>query len=75
MGSRLDSRANGTVTAPRRKLAAATFGRISDRFGHRENPAEALWVYERCRTLLSEELGVNPSPETQAVHLGLLESL
>jgi DNA-binding SARP family transcriptional activator len=39
------------------------------------NVAEALWVYERCRTLLSEELGVNPSPETQAVHLQLLKSL
>lgn len=39
------------------------------------NTAEALWVYERCRALLSEELGVNPSPETQETHLKLLRSL
>lgn len=36
------------------------------------NAAEALRVYERCRTLISEELGVLPSPETRAVHAGVL---
>jgi DNA-binding SARP family transcriptional activator len=39
------------------------------------NVAEGLWVYERCRTLLSEELGVNPSPETRETHLQLLRTL
>lgn len=39
------------------------------------NTAEALRVYERCRTLLSEELGVSPSPQTRAVHASLLEPL
>lgn len=39
------------------------------------NTAEALRVYERCRTLISEELGVNPSPQTKAVHAELLQSL
>ncbi|MGH7537432.1 MAG: AfsR/SARP family transcriptional regulator [Gemmatimonadales bacterium] len=38
------------------------------------NRAEALWVYERCRKLLSEELGSDPSPETRAVHLKVLKS-
>ncbi len=32
----------------------------------------ALREYERCRNLLAEELGVDPSPETQEVHLSLL---
>src|SRR2546429_190618 len=32
------------------------------------NRAEALQVYERCRRLLSEELGTYPSPETEAVY-------
>ncbi|HKH09701.1 MAG TPA: BTAD domain-containing putative transcriptional regulator [Rubrobacter sp.] len=38
------------------------------------NRAEALRVYERCRNLLSEELGVPPSPQTEAVYLDILRS-
>jgi SARP family transcriptional regulator, regulator of embCAB operon len=38
------------------------------------NRAEALRVYERCRSLLSEELGVPPSPQTEAVYLDILRS-
>ncbi len=38
------------------------------------NRAEALRVYERCRMLLSEELGVSPSPQTEAVYLEILRS-
>ena len=38
------------------------------------NRAEALRVYERCRSLLSEELGVHPSPQTEAVYLDILRS-
>lgn len=38
----------------------------------RENPAEALRVYERLRLLLREELGVTPAPATQALHRELL---
>jgi DNA-binding SARP family transcriptional activator len=34
--------------------------------------ADALRVFERCRALLSEELGVDPSPETMSVHRDLL---
>jgi SARP family transcriptional regulator, regulator of embCAB operon len=38
------------------------------------NRAEALRVYEHCRRLLSEELGVPPSPQTEAVYLEILRS-
>jgi DNA-binding SARP family transcriptional activator len=38
------------------------------------NRAEALWVYERCRKIISEELGVAPSPETNAVYREVLKS-
>jgi SARP family transcriptional regulator, regulator of embCAB operon len=38
------------------------------------NRAEALRVYERCRSLLSEELGVPPSSQTEAVYLDILRS-
>lgn len=38
------------------------------------NRAEALRVYHRCRELLSEELGVDPSPSTEAVYLQILKS-
>jgi SARP family transcriptional regulator, regulator of embCAB operon len=36
------------------------------------NPAEALRIYERLRSLLSEELGTSPSPAVQSVHQRLL---
>ena len=36
------------------------------------NRAEALRAYERCRRLLSEELGVDPAPETESLYLTLL---
>ncbi|MEX2527715.1 MAG: bacterial transcriptional activator domain-containing protein [Gemmatimonadota bacterium] len=39
------------------------------------NGAEALRVYERCRELISHELGVGPSPETRALHAEVLRSL
>lgn len=39
------------------------------------NTAEALRVYESCRTLIADELGVSPSPETRAVHSEVLQSL
>jgi len=38
------------------------------------NRAEALRVYDRCRCLLSEELGVPPSSQTEAVYLDILRS-
>jgi YVTN family beta-propeller protein len=37
------------------------------------NRAEALRVYDRCRRLLSEELGAYPSPETDAIFRELLK--
>lgn len=38
------------------------------------NRAEALRVYDRCRRLLSTELGVDPSPPTEAVYLEILRA-
>ena len=38
------------------------------------NRAEALRVYERCRRLLADELGAYPSPETESIYRGLLDS-
>jgi YVTN family beta-propeller protein len=38
------------------------------------NRAEALRVYDRCRRLLSEELGAYPSPETDSIYRRLLEA-
>jgi DNA-binding SARP family transcriptional activator len=37
------------------------------------NTAEALQAYERCRRLIADELGADPSPETKALHLALLQ--
>jgi DNA-binding SARP family transcriptional activator len=38
------------------------------------NRAEALRAYEQCRTLLTDELGTDPSPQTEALYLDLLRS-
>jgi DNA-binding SARP family transcriptional activator len=37
------------------------------------NTAEALHAYERCRRLIADEHGADPSPETRALHLALLQ--
>lgn len=39
------------------------------------NTAEALRAYERCRRLIAEELGVDPSRQTKAVYEEVLSSL
>lgn len=36
------------------------------------NTAEALRTYERCRRLIADELGVDPSPDTKAMHEDVL---
>jgi DNA-binding SARP family transcriptional activator len=38
------------------------------------NRAEALRVYERCRKLLAEELGISPSAATEAVYVEILRA-
>ena len=38
------------------------------------NRAEALRTYEKCRSLLAEELGVDPARETEALYVDLLRS-
>jgi DNA-binding SARP family transcriptional activator/tetratricopeptide (TPR) repeat protein len=57
---------------------------VADRFdeaGHRflmdahraaGQPSMALAVYERLRAALADELGVDPAPQTRAVHLAIL---
>jgi DNA-binding SARP family transcriptional activator len=34
----------------------------------RGNRAAALRAYERCRVILADELGVTPSPQTEAAY-------
>jgi DNA-binding SARP family transcriptional activator len=36
--------------------------------------AEALRVFAKCRELLRDELGVSPSPQTEAVYLDILRA-
>ena len=38
------------------------------------NPAEALRVFERCRSTIGDELGTDPSPETQELYLEILRA-
>lgn len=39
------------------------------------NTAEALRAYERCRRVIAEELGVDPSPSTRQVYESILASV
>jgi DNA-binding SARP family transcriptional activator len=39
------------------------------------NRAESLRAYERCRQLHTDELGADPSPETQSLHLEVLTAV
>ncbi len=47
--------------------------RILARRSHGDRPG-ALEAFEQCRTALAEHLGVDPSPETVAVYLDVLQS-
>jgi DNA-binding SARP family transcriptional activator len=39
------------------------------------NRGEALRVFERCRTVLRDELGASPSPQTEALFLDILRAV
>ncbi|MGW0230110.1 BTAD domain-containing putative transcriptional regulator [Actinopolymorpha singaporensis] len=43
-------------------------------YGGLGQTARALRAFERCRAVLAEELGADPSPQTRAVHLHLLSA-
>lgn len=65
------------VRAARDALAIAPMQEESHRLLMRSLDAngergEALRVFERCRTLIADELGIDPSPRTSALYLELL---
>lgn len=55
--------------APLRESAYRQEMRILNRQGERTS---ALATFERCRTLLNKELGLDPEPETLALHMQIL---
>ncbi|HSW84670.1 MAG TPA: BTAD domain-containing putative transcriptional regulator [Usitatibacter sp.] len=59
------------ATQPFRETAYQVLMRAHMAAGNR---AEALWVYENCRKIISDELGVAPSGQTNAVYLKVLRS-
>ena len=56
---------------PFRETTYQRLMRVHNRAGNR---AEALRTYQRCRTLLAEELGVPPSRETDAVYAAIVQA-
>src|SRR5262245_55829603 len=50
----------------------AGYRRLMEARGAAGDRAEALRVYERCRRLLTDELGAYPSPETESIYRQLL---
>jgi DNA-binding SARP family transcriptional activator len=65
----IENAAEAVELEPFREIGYQRLMRLHQRVGNR---AEALRVYEKCRTLLADELGADPSPETQALYLDLL---
>jgi WD40 repeat protein/DNA-binding SARP family transcriptional activator len=68
----------GAATAAEAAIAADPFRESAYRlliraFAAAGDGAAGLRVYDRCRDLLALELGVDPAPETQALHLELLQ--
>ena len=53
-------------------LRESAYLRLVDAHAAAGNRGEALRAYERCRRTLVEELGVDPSPTTEAAYLELL---
>ena len=66
----VDLSTQAIVAQPYRETGYQLLMRAHEASGNR---AEALLAYERCRKLLSDELGVFPSAETQAVYQKLLQ--
>jgi len=62
--------ANEAVT--RAPLRESAFRCVMGAHAAAGNRAEALGAYQRLRRLLAEELGVDPSPETEAAYIDLL---
>jgi class 3 adenylate cyclase len=54
------------------ELREASYRLLMETLAAAGERAEALRVWERCRVMLAEELGVDPSPETESVYLSLL---
>jgi adenylate cyclase len=52
-------------------LAEALYRRLMNCYIQLGEPAEALNSYRRCRDMLSIVLGINPSPETEAIRATL----
>ena len=68
-GAAVVAAADAVAAAPYRESA---FRLLMGAHAAAGNRAEALRVYERCRRMLAEEMGVSPSPETEADYVALL---
>ena len=53
-------------------MRESAYQRLMSALAAAGNRAEAISVYERCRRVLDEELGVPPSPQTRAVYESVL---
>jgi DNA-binding SARP family transcriptional activator len=66
----VDSAKEAVAREPFRETGHRLLMRAYEAAGNR---AEALRAYERCRKLISEELGADPAPETKSIYLRLLK--
>ena len=73
--------ANGEISLALQQARAAVllepfresgYRRVMQVLASRGDRAEALRVYEECRRLLEDELGVRPSAETESLHRALI---
>ncbi|MFG1989629.1 BTAD domain-containing putative transcriptional regulator [Actinoplanes sp. NPDC048988] len=62
-----------TAAVDRWPLQEKLSGQLMLALHHAGRPAEALAEYQRARTALRDELGVDPGPELQDLHAGMLK--
>ncbi len=72
------SRCDETLTHARLALAQdgcreSAWRLIMEAYYRAGDPAQALQAFARCRAALAEELGVDPQPETLALHTHILQ--
>lgn len=71
MAEAIQAAEDALAIEPFRETTYQRLMRVHAAAGHR---AEALRAYQRCCNVLAEELGVPPSPETDAVYTAIVQA-
>lgn len=63
----------GQVLLHQEPLRESTYQTLMQLYGKHSDRATAIQIYHQCRQVLQDELGIDPSAETQQIYQALLE--